>query len=286
MGRVIPAAICQPQNRDALSTAAAVAKNDDFLRKYQGYGDITQVTWSGNSKYNALQVQVSRRYTHGFQIGGVYTYSKSYDSAADDTSDLSYPRPYKAFNYAHSDFDQPHILTIGYIWDVPSLSRHMNNNGVVKAVLDGWQISGTTSYATGRPKNNISASYTSGTATITAGQTCPAGTFQTSATVCTMITDFTGGTVNSRAYLTCDPTTGATGVDSTGSSYVITSAVVRRFRKISAICQETPSASRPSLTTTWRSSRTLNSASGAEYSFDGRCTTSSIIRTMMTSMAP
>ncbi|HYJ89834.1 MAG TPA: hypothetical protein VEV84_00875, partial [Pyrinomonadaceae bacterium] len=81
--------------------------------------------------------------------------------------------------------------------------------------------SGTTSFATGRPKNNLSVTYTSGTATITAGQTCPAGTFQTSATVCTMITDFTGGTVNARAFLTCDPTKGASGVDSTGSAYVI-----------------------------------------------------------------
>jgi hypothetical protein len=36
-----------------------------------------------------------------------------------------------------------------------------------------------------------------------------------------MITDFTGGTVNARAFLTCDPMKGASGVDSTGSKYVI-----------------------------------------------------------------
>lgn len=225
--RVIPAAICKLQNRDALSTQAAVAKNDDFLRPYQGYGDITQVTWSGNSKYNGLQMQVTRRYTKGFQIGMVYTYSRSYDHANDDTSDLSSPRPYEAFNYAHSDFDQPHILTVGYIWDVPGLSRHFNNNSFVKSVLDGWQISGTTSYATGRPKNNISATYTTTAVTISQGQPCPVGSNLTSTDavkhqiVCTPITDFTGGTVNARALLTCDPTNGATGVDSTGSTYVI-----------------------------------------------------------------
>jgi hypothetical protein len=219
--RVIAASICQPQNRDALSTAAAVAKNDDFLRPYKGYGDITRVTWSGTSNYNSLQVQVSRRYAHGFQYGVAYTYAKSYDFANDDTSDLSSPRPYKAFNYAPSDFDQRHILTVGYIYDVPSLSRKFNDNSIIKAIFDNWQISGTTSYATGRPKNNLSVSYTTGTAAISSGQTCPAGTFQTSSTLCTMITDYTGGTVNARAFLTCDPTQGATGVDSTGSAYVI-----------------------------------------------------------------
>jgi hypothetical protein len=218
--RVIPASICQSQNRDALSTAAAVAKNDDFLRPYRGYGDITQVTWSGTSNYNALQVQISRRYTRGFQYGAVYTWSKSFDYANDDTSDLSLPRPYRAFNYSNSDFDQRHILTVGYIYDIPSLSKKLNDNSVIRAVFDGWQFSGTTSFATGRPKN-LTVSYTSGTATITSGQTCPAGTFQTSATVCTMITDFTGGTVNARPLMTCDPTKGASGTDNTGSPYVI-----------------------------------------------------------------
>jgi hypothetical protein len=209
---------CHPENRDPLT--ASSAKNNDFLRPYRGYGDITQVTWDGTSNYNSVQVQVNRRYTHGFQYGVAYTYSKSFDYANDDTSDLSLPRPYKAFNYATSDFDQTHILTVGYIYDVPSLSRHWNN-GLVKTIFDNWQISGTSSYATGRPKNNISATYTSGTATITAGQTCPPGSIQTSATVCTMITDFTGGTVNARANMICDPTKGISGADATGLAYAI-----------------------------------------------------------------
>jgi hypothetical protein len=209
---------CHPENRDPLT--ASSAKNNDFLRPYRGYGDITQVTWDGTSNYNSIQVQVNRRYTHGFQYGAAYTYSKSFDYANDDTSDLSLPRPYKAFNYATSDFDQTHILTVGYIYDVPRLSRHWNN-GLVRTVFDNWQISGTSSYATGRPKNNISATYTSGTATITAGQTCPPGSIQTSATVCTMITDFTGGTVNARANMICDPTKNVSGTDKTGLAYAI-----------------------------------------------------------------
>ena len=209
---------CHVENRDPL-TASSV-KNNDFLRPYRGYGDITQVTWDGTSNYNSLQVQVNRRYTRGFQYGVAYTYSKSFDYANDDTSDLSFPRPYRAFNYAPSDFDQTHVLTFGYIYDVPGVGKRWHNR-FARAVFDHWQISGTSSFATGRPKQNISVTFTSGTATITAGQTCPPGSIQTSATVCTMITDFTGGTVNARAVIICDPMKGVSGRDKSGSAYVI-----------------------------------------------------------------
>src|SRR5262245_53739807 len=141
---------------------------NDFLRPYRGYADINTVTWGGTSNYNSLQVQVSRRYTQGFQYGIAYTYSKSFDYANDDSSDIFYGRPYKDFNYAPSDFDQTHIFTVNYIYDVPSLGRRYDN-GFVKAVFDNWQISGTSSYASGKPKN-VTVTYTGGTTDITGGQ--------------------------------------------------------------------------------------------------------------------
>ena len=221
--RVIPANLCHPENRDPLTVSSA--KNSDFLRPYRGYGDINQNTWGGTSNYNGLQVQVNRRYTRGFQYGVAYTYSKSFDYANDDTSDVNNGRPYKAFNYSTSDFDQTHILTVNYIYDVPGLSHHWNNR-LVKLLFDNYQISGTTSYVSGKPKNlatfgSSGITYTSGTATITAGQVCPPGTFQTSATVCTMITDFTGGQNNARLNIICDPMGGVSGADPTGLKYVI-----------------------------------------------------------------
>jgi hypothetical protein len=193
---------------------------DEFLRPYRGYGDINMVTWGGTSNYNSLQVQASRRYTRGFQAGLAYTYSKSFDYANDDSSDILFGRPYKDFNYAPSDFDQTHIFTVNYIYDIPSLSRRMNNNKFVAAIFDNWQISGTTSYATGKPKT-LTVSYSSTAATISLGQPCPIGSNLTSSTattqVCTPITDFTGGGNNARPFVICDPTKGDFGNDSTGT---------------------------------------------------------------------
>ena len=126
----------------------------------------------------------------GFQFGVAYTYSKTLDYGKDDdSSDVSLGRPYKAFNYGPADFDQTHIFTVNYIYDVPSLSPRLGNNRFVGAVFDHWQISGTTSYATGKPK-------TFGTGT---GLNW---TFAGTASAAN-ITDFTGGDINARPVVIC-----------------------------------------------------------------------------------
>lgn len=212
---------------------------DNFLRPYQGYGDINLTTWSGNANYNALQVQVNRRYTRGFQFGVAYTFSKTLDYVNDDNADVSSGRPYKVFNYGPADFDQKHIFTVNYIYDVPGLSRKFNNR-LVKLLFDSWQISGTTSYASGKPKTfgggtGLNWAYSGATYTITAGQTfaatgqpcAPGFVLQPgSTTTCTYtgITDFTGGEINSRPVLLCDPNTLVGSKDATGLAYAINPA--------------------------------------------------------------
>ena len=168
---------------------------NDFLRPFRGYADINMVTWAGTSNYNSLQVQIERRYATGLLYGVAYTYSKSFDYANDDSSDTMFGRPFKDFNYATSDFDQTHILTVNYIYDIPGLGRKLNN-GFVKAIFDNWQLSGTTSYASGKPKN-VTVTYNGG------------------------VTDITGGQDNARANTICDPMRNISGADPTGTPYVV-----------------------------------------------------------------
>ena len=186
-----------PENRNPFSAVGqngphqTGALDANFLRPYRGFGDINLTTWSATSNYNGLQVQVNRRYTRGFQFGVAYTYSKTFDYGKDDdSSDVSLGRPYRAFNYGPADFDQTHIFTVNYIYDLPDLSRRWDN-GFTRALFRGLQISGTTSYATGKPK-------TFGTGTALNW------TFAGTASA-TNITDFTGGDINARPVLICDP---------------------------------------------------------------------------------
>ena len=219
---------CHPENRDPFASLSSTsitggAFNDDFLRPFRGFGDaINYVTFSSNSRYDSLQVQVNRRYTQGFQYGIAYTYSKSTDDTSDDRDGLVYAtgtafggRDYQKFNFAPSDFDQRHVFAINYIWDIPFFSK--GGNGFVRSLLGGWILSGTTTFATGKPKD-VSVSYSSGTVTISSGQTCPAGSFLAtgSPTSCAAITDFTGGSTNAFPFVVCDPNK-ATGRDPNGT---------------------------------------------------------------------
>jgi hypothetical protein len=87
-------------------------------------------------------------------------------------------------------------------------------------MFDNWQVSGTTSFASGKPKT-LTATYSSTAATISLGQPCPVGSSISATTattqVCTPLTDFTGGGNNARPFVVCDPMKGNFGVDSTGT---------------------------------------------------------------------
>jgi Carboxypeptidase regulatory-like domain/TonB-dependent Receptor Plug Domain len=205
---------------------------DSFLRAYKGFGDINEVMWSGTSNYNSLQVQVNRRYTRGFQFGVAYTYSKTFDYANDDSADVNAGRPYKAFNYGPADFEQTQIFTVNYIYDLPQPGKRFNNS-LLRGLLSNWQISGTTSYASGKPKTfgsgtGLNWSFNGSSYTIKTGESCAAGFVLApgSTTNCTSttITDFTGGDINARPVLLCDPNVAPGTSDPTGTPYLINPA--------------------------------------------------------------
>jgi len=184
-----------PQNRNPFSTTGAIA--DNFLRPFQGFGSINTVTYTGTSNYNGLQVQVNRWYAHSFQYGLAYTWSKTMDYANDDNGNVFTGRPYRQFNYGPADFDQNQILTIYYLWDIPSLGKVVDN-GFVKAVFGNWRLSGISSLVSGKPATvDTAPTYNSGTVAAT-GQ--PA------------ITDFTGGSIVARAVQICDPNKAQSGL--------------------------------------------------------------------------
>jgi hypothetical protein len=70
-----------PENRDARTGGVLGA---DFLRPYSGYGTIDFRSYYGTSNYNALQVQVNRRYIRGLQFSLAYTLSRALGIGDDD----------------------------------------------------------------------------------------------------------------------------------------------------------------------------------------------------------
>jgi hypothetical protein len=123
--------------------------NQGFLRVWEN---------TANSIYHGLQVSVEKRMSHGFQMGGNYTWSHAIDSgstwhsgaatangfsAGDSvTTDLTMP----GLDRGNATFDIRQRLTFNYVWALPFLQKSHRWPG---AVLGGWQWNGIWSFQSG-----------------------------------------------------------------------------------------------------------------------------------------
>jgi hypothetical protein len=98
-----------------------------------------------NSNYNSLQASLEKRFTHGLQFQLAYTYSKSIDDASSFENIL---KPIcDRCNRSLSLFDARHRLVISYLWELP-VPKY---DGAKGKFLNGWAISGITSFQSGFP---------------------------------------------------------------------------------------------------------------------------------------
>jgi hypothetical protein len=103
----------------AQNMAVACGANPaDPYRAYPGYSNITLIEPQANSSYNALQVAIRRQAARS-QFTLAYTYSHSIDDSS-DRYDGNFLDSYNmARTRASSNFDQTHILNVGYVLDSP-----------------------------------------------------------------------------------------------------------------------------------------------------------------------
>jgi len=112
---------------------------------YLGLGYITYFEPSAVSNYNSLQVSVNRRFVRGISFQAAYTWSKTLSDADNDAAvpqnsyDLSAER-------GLATYDKPQMLTFNYVWEIP-FAKHMS--GFQAKLLDGWVVSGITSFDSG-----------------------------------------------------------------------------------------------------------------------------------------
>jgi len=116
----------------------------------------------GISNYHALQLQATKRMSHGFMLNASYTYSHSLDEGSGLGAGLFYNgndplQPRQA--YASSDFDRTHVLTISYSYMLPKM-EHASR--FLKAVVNGWGLQGVTVAQSGEPFSIIDFSGTAG----------------------------------------------------------------------------------------------------------------------------
>ncbi len=112
----------------------------------------------GNSLYNALQLKVTRRLSHGLQLQGSYTWAHGIDDSPDPIDpakgNRTFPRNSRnlAQDRGNSDNDVRHVAVINYLWEVPlGKGKAYLNSGFLGKLFEGMQFSGITSLQTGHP---------------------------------------------------------------------------------------------------------------------------------------
>lgn len=151
--------------------------NPNSLRPFPTLGDILSVSNVADSRYNAFQLSV-RKTIAPLVFGLAYTYSHSTDDSS-DRADADFVNSYDLpGNKASSNFDQRHLFSINYIYDLPlqrffhwfvswadsdptNEIRSKNSRDATWAsgfysnasdlLLRGWQLSGITVLQTGTP---------------------------------------------------------------------------------------------------------------------------------------
>lgn len=122
----------------------ACGADADPFRPTQGFAGINRKVQTASSTYNAMQLSV-RRTIGSLSLNLAYTYSHSIDDASSGL-DTYFANAYD-FQRASSNFDQRHLLSLSYVYDLP----FFKTGGLAHTLLGGWQWSGITIIQTGSP---------------------------------------------------------------------------------------------------------------------------------------
>jgi hypothetical protein len=134
----------------------ATVPRQQLLRPFPQFGSITQDRHTiGESWYDALQLRVEKRMSHGVHLLGSYTISKtteavSYLNAQDAFGDLA---------KVLTAFDTPQRFILSGGWELPFFK---NSRGVARQVLGGWQLTGIATFQAGLPLGTPGGAYSSG----------------------------------------------------------------------------------------------------------------------------
>jgi hypothetical protein len=137
-----------PSSQDP--TAPGKPLNSNLLRPYTGYTDINYLEFAGFGNYNALQVQLTKRFSRQLTFHVSYAWSKALDLVDGIGNSVNPVLDYRSRDYGPASFDRTHVMTIDYTYSLPSVSKHWNN-AFTRVGLDGWELSGVSNFQTGSP---------------------------------------------------------------------------------------------------------------------------------------
>lgn len=126
---------------------ATIARSQ-LLRPFPQFNNFSmQQVNTGRLWYNALQVSLTKRYSHGLTFTASYTLSKNLEDEYLNDQDAKPTRTLTAF-------DTPHRLAIGPSYELPFGKGRKYLSGahpVVRGIAGGWQLTVTATFQSGAP---------------------------------------------------------------------------------------------------------------------------------------
>ncbi len=117
-------------------------------------GSIRQLTWGDSSNYNSLQTRLQKKFSHGFQVQGSFTWEKSIDGYSSSVFPTQFQNSTttlfinRHLNRGPSDFNVGRVLVIDGLWDLPKLTTAPV---AAKALANGWEMGGIFTASDGMP---------------------------------------------------------------------------------------------------------------------------------------
>jgi len=133
------------------ATATTVATNVLARRPNPQFGTVRMLDSDQYSNYNGLQLTFNMRSWHRVSFNGFYTYSQTMTSVQlqnNTTQGLAQNFTKLADEYGRADTDQRHVFSISLNWD---LDYYRGDNGVLRALLNGWSVSPIVKVRSGLP---------------------------------------------------------------------------------------------------------------------------------------
>jgi len=148
-----------PFSAGVTRTAAGATRNINLSRPNPNFGSINQLRSIGETYYNALFVEMKRRFADGFQFNASYTLAKAENlSGAADGGGSGPESPFGGSslfnqfdldaNRAASPTDQRHRLVLNGVFNLPTVE---SDNRFVRGLLNGYRLSGIYTAESGRP---------------------------------------------------------------------------------------------------------------------------------------
>jgi hypothetical protein len=108
------------------------------------FGSVRGMFYEGHSYFDALELQLAKRMSHGFQMQGTYTWGKSIDTSSATLAGDAFGNSISSLHYFDlklsrglSDFNVGRTIILNGTWEAPTPKSF---SGLARWLADGWQL--------------------------------------------------------------------------------------------------------------------------------------------------